>query len=54
MKYVAATTALLGGLCVFLISQGYAQDSHPGAHTMLTPAELQWTDAVGLHQSYRH
>jgi quercetin dioxygenase-like cupin family protein len=48
MKYVAAATALLGGLCVFLIPQAYAQDSQPGAHTMLTPSELQWKDAAGL------
>ena len=48
MKYVAATTALLGGLYVFLIPQVHAQDSHAGAHTMLTSSELQWTDAVGL------
>jgi quercetin dioxygenase-like cupin family protein len=48
MKYVAAATALLGGLCVFLISQVYAQDSHAGAHTLLTPSELQWQDAAGL------
>ena len=48
MKYVAVTTALLGGLCVFLIPQAYAQDSHSGAHTMLTPSELQWKDAAGL------
>ena len=48
MKYVAAATALLGGLCVFLIPQAYAQDSHAGAHTLLTPSELQWKDAAGL------
>ena len=48
MKYVTATTALLGGLCIFLIPQAYAQDSHPGAHTMLTPPDLQWQDAAGL------
>ena len=48
MKCVAAATALLGGLCVFLIPQAYAQDSHAGAHTLLTPSELQWKDAAGL------
>ena len=48
MKHVAAATALLGGLCVFLIPQAYAQDSHAGAHTLLTPSELQWKDAAGL------
>src|SRR5262252_4120438 len=47
MKYAAVITALLGGLCVFLIPQAYAQDSHPGAHTMLTPSELQWNDLAG-------
>ena len=24
------------------------EDAHPGAHTMLTPSELQWKDAAGL------
>ena len=48
MKHVAAATALLGGLCVFLIPQAYAQDPHAGAHTLLTPSELQWKDAAGL------
>jgi quercetin dioxygenase-like cupin family protein len=48
MKYITATTALLGGLSVFLISQAYAQESHAGAHTMLTPTDLQWKDAAGL------
>ena len=48
MKYAAAITALLGGLCVFLMPLAYAQDSHPGAHTMLTPSDLQWKDAAGL------
>lgn len=48
MKYFAAIIALLGGLCVFLIPQGYPQDSHSGGHTMLTPSDLQWKDAAGL------
>ena len=48
MRHVAAATALLGGLCVFLIPQAYAQDSHAGAHTLVTPSELQWKDAAGL------
>ena len=47
MKYAAIITAFLGGLCLFLTPQAYAQDSHPGAHTMLTPSELQWKDAAG-------
>jgi quercetin dioxygenase-like cupin family protein len=48
MTYFKASTALLGGLCVFLIPQAHAQDSHAGAHTMLTPSELRWQDAPGL------
>jgi quercetin dioxygenase-like cupin family protein len=48
MKPVAAAAALLGGLCFSLIPQGYAQESHVGAHTMVTPSELQWKDAAGL------
>jgi len=48
MKYLAATTALLGGLSVFSISHTYALESHAGAHTMLTPSDLQWKDAAGL------
>jgi quercetin dioxygenase-like cupin family protein len=48
MTYFEASTALLGGLCVFLIPQAQAQDSHAGAHTMLTPSELRWQDAPGL------
>ena len=48
MKHAAVMTALLSGVCVFLIPQAYAQDSHPGAHTMVTPSELQWKDAAGL------
>ena len=48
MKYVAAATVLLGGLCVSLMTQAYAQESPAGAHTMVTPSELQWKDAAGL------
>jgi quercetin dioxygenase-like cupin family protein len=50
MKYVAVAAAFLGGICIFLIPQGYAEDSHAGAHTMVTPSELQWNDAAGLPQ----
>jgi len=48
MKYIAATTALLGGLILFLIPQAYAQEPHADGHTMLTPSDLQWKDAAGL------
>jgi hypothetical protein len=46
MKHVAAATALLGGLGVFLIPPAYAQG--PGEHSMVTPDQLQWKDAAGL------
>ena len=42
----AITVALLGGLCVFLVPQAYAQG--PGEHSMVTPDQLQWKDAAGL------
>jgi quercetin dioxygenase-like cupin family protein len=45
MKYAVAVT-LAGVLCVF-IPQAYAQEPH-GAHTMMTPSQLQWKDAAGL------
>jgi hypothetical protein len=45
MKHAAAATALLGGLCVFLIPPAYAQG--PGEHSMVTPDQLQWKDARG-------
>ncbi len=46
MRHVAAVTALLGGLCVFLIPQAYALE--PGAHSMVTPDQLQWKDVPAL------
>ena len=46
MKQVAAATALLGALCLFLIPQAYAQG--PGAHSMVTPDQLQWKDVPAL------
>jgi hypothetical protein len=46
MKHVAATTALLGALCVFLIPHAHAQG--PGAHSMVTPDQLQWKDVPAL------
>ena len=46
MKQVAAATALLGALCLFLIPQASAQG--PGAHSMVTPDQLQWKDVPAL------
>ena len=46
MKQVAAATALLGALCLFLIPQASAQA--PGAHSMVTPDQLQWKDIPAL------
>src|SRR6266702_6408163 len=46
MKHVAAAITLLGALCLFLIPQAYAQG--PGAHSMVTPDQLQWKDAPAL------
>ena len=46
MKQVAAATALLGALCLFLIPQAHAQG--PGAHSMVTPDQLQWKDVPAL------
>jgi quercetin dioxygenase-like cupin family protein len=48
MKHIAAAIAFLGGLCIFLIPQAYAQNFHAGAHKLVTPSELQWKDAAGL------
>ena len=47
MKHVAAaTTTLLGALCLFLMPQAYAQG--PGAHSTVTPDQLQWKDVPTL------
>src|SRR5262245_30200877 len=46
IRPAAITVALLGGLCVFLVPQAYAQG--PGEHSMVTPDQLQWKDAAGL------
>ncbi len=46
MKHVAAAIALLGALCLFPIPQAYAQG--PGAHSMVTPDQLQWKDVPSL------
>ena len=46
MKQVAAATALLGALCLFPIPQAHAQG--PGAHSMVTPDQLQWKDVPAL------
>ena len=37
---------LLGALCLFLIPQASAQG--PGAHSMVTPDQLQWKDVPAL------
>ena len=46
MKQVAAATALLGALCLLPIPQAHAQG--PGAHSMVTPDQLQWKDVPAL------
>jgi hypothetical protein len=44
MKRVAVTTALLGGVCVLLISPAYAAEGH----TFVAPSDLQWNDLPAL------
>jgi len=44
MKQVAVTTALLGGLCAFLVAPGYAA----GGQAFVTASDLQWTDVPAL------
>jgi quercetin dioxygenase-like cupin family protein len=46
MKQIAAATAFLGALCLFHIPQAPAQG--PGAHSMVTPDQLQWKDVPAL------
>jgi quercetin dioxygenase-like cupin family protein len=46
MKKLAATTALLGGICVF-VGPAYAQ--HAGSdHLMVSPADLKWTPVAAI------
>src|SRR5712691_2665870 len=46
MKPAVIATALLGAVCLSLIPQAYAQG--PGAHSMVTPDQLQWNDVPAL------
>jgi quercetin dioxygenase-like cupin family protein len=46
MKRIAAVLTLMGGLCALSVPQAQAQ--HTGAHVMIVPSELIWTDLPAL------
>jgi quercetin dioxygenase-like cupin family protein len=46
MKQIAAVLTLVGGIGALAVPQGYAQ--HTGAHVMIAPSELTWTDLPAL------
>jgi quercetin dioxygenase-like cupin family protein len=46
MKRIAAVLTLVSGICAIWVSTTYAQ--HTGAHVMIAPSELTWTDLPAL------